>query len=136
MEEQRMKLTPDLLADYIGGQMEIQNHVEDILYRGQITELVIRKNKLCATFAWMAKAENFPLVAVPIRWLAHDMRTYYVDLSIYRARDMDRGSKGGMRILLSSPTTTELIILFPADGNKLDPQRVVGISLEHEAAQE
>jgi len=104
---------------YVGGQMEIQNQVEEYLYRGEIERIAVEDNELRVRFAWVAKGEGYPQLK---KWIKDDGLDYAVSLEICRVSDIGDG-----RICLRSPITHELAVLFPKDGSKLDPSTVEGL---------
>ncbi len=120
-----MTLTPEHLATYIGGQMEIQNRGEGYLFRGEISATSITDNVMFVEFSWLARGEGFP--PAPSRWIKHDDTRYQVSLSICSASEIGPSGGnigGGSRICISCPHIGELIVLYPVDGSKLDPARV------------
>ena len=105
---------------YVGGQMEIQNQVEEYLYRGKIERIAVEGNELRVRFAWVAKGEGYP--PLPKRWVKDDRLDYAISLEICSVSDTGDG-----RICLQSPITHELAVLFPKNGSKLDPSKVEGL---------
>ena len=120
-----MQLTQEILARYIGGQIEVQNPIEGYLYRGEVATITVEGDTpedatLKVTLNWMAEGEGFPQFQRPP--VNYDNREYAASLIIYAVSDIGDG-----RLCLNSPITGELVVLFPPNGNKLDPHKVVGL---------
>lgn len=113
-----------LLKDYNGGQLEIQNPEKNYVYRGEVSSIQCEDSIVTFTFKWLAKGP-YP----PSKWTSDDKRTHEIDLRKCKASDIGPGEEGDTRIMFSGPDTTELAVLFPANGSKLDPSRVEGIDL-------
>jgi hypothetical protein len=95
------------VKDYIGGQMEVRNPVEEYFFRGEIETI-------------FAKGEGYP--PFPKRWVKSDRLDYEAKLGIYQISDIGDG-----RIALLSPVSNETVVLFPPNGSKLDPSKVEGL---------
>lgn len=124
-----MQLTTEMLAKYVGGQMEIQNEGEGYLFRGEVREIAVAGNDLRVAFAWLAKGEGFPPFPTG-GWVATDPRDYAVDLSICSANNIgpSGGEVGGSdRLCITVPITGEVVVLYPPDGSKLDRSQVAGL---------
>lgn len=117
-----MELTAELVATFVGGQLEVQNEVEGYLYRGEIATATVEEETLKITLVWMAKGVGFP--PLPERWVSDDRLTYDASLSIYGVDDIGDG-----RITLNSWIVHELVVLYPPGGSKLDPAKVEGLQL-------
>lgn len=121
-------LTPEVLASMVGGQMEIQNSSHGFLFRGEISDLVIRGGVLYAKFSWLARAQGYP---GPIKsWIKEDQQTYAASLDIFTVSNIGPsggGVGGGDRWCLTSVIAGETVTIFPPNGSKLDPAKVVGL---------
>jgi hypothetical protein len=117
-----MKLTASSVERFKGGQMEIQNQVEEYLYRGEVATIAIEQEKLVVKFAWLAKGEGFP--PIPEKWVKDDKLDYNASLQIYTVNDQGDG-----RTVLHSSIVGETVVLFPLGGSKLDPSKVEGLQL-------
>jgi hypothetical protein len=122
-------LTTERLAQYVGGQLEVQNELEGYLYRGEIATIEVQDGELRARMAWMAQADGIP----PQGWVNSDRLDYAVSLEIYAVSEIGPGMVGGARLLLNSEIVGEVVALFPPDGSKLDPRKVVGLTLPNSA---
>lgn len=120
-----MTLTTEMLAAFIGGQIEIQNAREGYIFRGEIKTAVVEDNELRVILNWMAKGEGFP--PLPTGWVTEKNLGYEAGLVAYHVSDIGRGTEGGNRLCLQSAIVGEIVILFPPDGSKLDPARVKGL---------
>jgi len=127
-----MRLTTEVLAGFIGGQMEIQNRSEDYLFRGEIVRAVVESGKLRVRFAWLAKNDGGSRHPAS-GWTAHADLDYTADLEIYHINDVNDVDELG-RIIMHSPIVGELCVFFPkgytnAEGeeSKLDRDRVKGL---------
>lgn len=120
-----MELTTEVLAGYKGGQIEIQNQNEGYLYRGEIADAEVKDGDLVVWFNWQAKGESYP--PFPTRWVKEENRNFVLSLmeGFTSIRDIGPGAEGGSnRILILSLISSEIIILYPPDGSKLDPANV------------
>jgi len=99
-----------MLKTYVGGQAEIQNAVEEYIYRGQISDISIKDNELHLRFDWLARGVGNP----PTRWVNDRKRNYDADLGIYFGKEIGEG-----RYYLESPITNELLVLYPKGGSSL-----------------
>lgn len=125
-----MKLTSKMLAQYVGGQMEIQNQGEGYIYRGEVKAIVLEGNELRVEFVWVAKGEGFP--PLPKKWVKDDKLDYVISLEIYSVSNIgpSGGEVGGDdRICFNSSIVGELAVLYPPNGSKLDPAKVEGLQL-------
>ncbi len=120
-----MKVTTESLASFVGGEAEIQNQVEDYLYRGEIAEVRVEEGNLLIKFAWFAKNRGGPFGGEKGRsedWDNQSNLDYEAGLNIYFPSDIGNG-----RIAFNSPVTNELVTLFPADGSKMNPENIHGL---------
>lgn len=119
-----MDLTNELLAGYVGGQMEFQNQIERYLYRGEIATAVVEGEgnnaTLNVTFRWLAKGEGYP--PLPTRWVADTKLDYSVSLVVCSVSNIGHG-----RTNLSNWVTIENVTFFLPDDSKLDPAKVEGL---------
>lgn len=129
-----MKLTTAILATYIGGQIEVQNGIEGYLYRGEIkTAEVDGNDELAITLNWMAKGEGIEKgdgPPIPTGWIKDEKLKYNASLLLYSVIVIGPSSQGGdNRLCLISHIIGETVVLFPANGSKLDPAKVRGLEL-------
>ncbi|MBI2098535.1 MAG: hypothetical protein HYT49_02635 [Candidatus Wildermuthbacteria bacterium] len=122
-----MELTTEMLERFVGGQAEIQNERRGYLSRGEVKTIVVEDGRIRIKFVWRAKGEGFP--PVPKRWVKEDPLDYTTGLMLFSVSEISAGSKGGRRVRLSSAVSGEMIVLFPKNGDKLDPAEVVGLEL-------
>jgi hypothetical protein len=115
-----MQVTSELLAKYVGGQMEIQNQGEGYVYRGEVRTAIVDIDELQVKFVWLARGVGYP----PVRWVKADQPDYAASLEIYHTSDIGDG-----RLCFSSAIVGEQVVLFPPDGSKLDPAKVEGLQL-------
>lgn len=120
--------TEDLVA-FIGGEVEIQNQIEGYLYRGEIAEVKVEGENLVIKFAWSAKNRGGPNDLNP-DWDNETNLDYSASLAIYVPSDIGEG-----RMAFTSFITNETAVLFPADGSKMNPERIQGLPEELKAAQ-
>ena len=129
-----MQLTTEILARFIGGQIEIQNASEGYLFRGEIeTAEVDAENEMTIYLKWMAKAEGFP--PTPTGWANSSDLTYQTSLRMYKVSNIGPGSEGDDRIRLFSQPIGETIVLYPPNGSRMDPAKVRGLNLSQQTAQ-
>lgn len=117
-----MLLTAELLARFVGGEMEIQNMREDYLYRGPIESATIEGDEVRVRFRWLAKNDGGS-ASPTATWTKADRLDYAVSMQICSVSNIGQG-----RICLNVPVTGELVVLFPPSGSKLDPARVAGLA--------
>ena len=110
----------DRVKTYIGGQMEIQNSIESYMYRGEIESIDIKDKVLIVKFSWLAKGEGYP--PIPKTWVKDEKLDYAAGLEIFNVSEI-----GDNRLCFQSSITNETVVLFPIDGSKLDPSKVVGL---------
>jgi hypothetical protein len=123
-----MEITSAALAEYIGGQMEIQNLTDKYIHRGRIKTIVVDGNRLIVKFAWIANGEGFP--SVLNKWVKIDKLDYVTNLENYSVRNIGSSGVdvgGDDRICFSSIIFGETIVLYPPNGSKLDPEKVEGL---------
>jgi len=122
-----MNLTNEKVAEFVEGDMEIQNKNEGYLYRGPIKSATIENNMFLVKFAWIAKGKRYRLWPWWINWKKEDKFAsdgYVRNLKLYGVSEI-----GNDRLSLYSFTTGELLILFPPNGSKLDPAKVEGLKV-------
>jgi hypothetical protein len=126
--EEEMLLTTETLQRFVGGQMEIQNQIEQYLFRGEIARISVQGENLEVQFAWFAKGEGYP--RLPYRWVNDENLSYSLTLlqGFTSVSDIGPGPKGGgSRINITSIVSNEMIVLYPPGGSKLNPTRVEGL---------
>jgi hypothetical protein len=120
------RVTNELLAPFVGGQIEIQADIfsDDLMvFRGELAALVVDGDEIKFTMTWMAQCEWGG------EWVKHDRLEYAVRLLLFAVTNAGPGETGGDRLVLESPIMGERVTLFPPDGSRLDPQRVKGLKL-------
>ena len=117
LEVSKMQLTTENLAQFAGGQLEVQNPSENYLYRGEIESVVVEDGDVKVRFVWCAKGKEGG-------WINDDNLDYGASTMIYRAQEIGNG-----RLAMSSFITGETAVFFPPDGSKLDPAKVEGLVL-------
>ncbi len=125
-----MQLTQEMLARYVGGQMEIQNQIERYMFRGEIAQVTLEGDELKVRFAWFAKGEGYP--PLPKRWVNDERLDYGLTVleGFTAIEDIGPGADGGSnRIVINSMVSSEHVVFFPPDGSKLDPAVVEGLVL-------
>lgn len=123
-----MQLTEEILAPYIGGQLEVQSAKGGYLFRGEVENIFLKDIELFVHFAWLVKDENFPPATGD--WKRERLKNrlqYAVNLKIYSARDLGPSEQGGdARLGLFSAVTGETAVFFPPNGSKLDLSKIQG----------
>lgn len=110
------------IAQYVGGQLEIQHHTQHYLYRGEIKSVEIgtgeNEGELVIKFKWLAKmGENG-------EWQNETDLDYAISMDLaYFSRISDN------RIYYEVAIVDEFGTFFPPDGTKLDPKKVNGLVL-------
>ena len=119
-----MKLTSEMVASYIGGQLEVQNHSKGYLGCGEIKTGTIEGTGNNATLkvvlTWRARSEGHPLRS---HWVNDTNLTYEAKLLTYVVYRI-----GGDRILLQSSIVGEIVILSLPNDSTLDPSSVEGLT--------
>lgn len=116
------------LQVYVGGQAEIQNQVEQYLYKGRIAAISIDADTFKIRFEWFARkgGKKLPPPLYGNKWVNDKRLDYSVSLmlvgfSLSNAPD-------GKRIILHSPITNEICVLYlPGRERNLDPEEVEGL---------
>jgi len=117
-----MQVTSELLSKFVGGQLEIQNRIEEYIYRGEVSEAVVNGNELHVKFKWVAKGDGLPL---PAKWVNEKKTTYDVSLLTSSITEIDSG-----RIAIQTRfVSNEILVFYPPNGSKLDPAKVEGLAL-------
>lgn len=122
-----LELKDEDLQQFVGGQIEIQSEGEQYIHRGEISGIRVENKELVVELVWMAKGVDWPL---PTKWVATENTPYQISLIVCSVSNIgptggDVG--GGDRICLQSFFVGETIILYPADGSKLDLAKVEGL---------
>lgn len=128
-----MDLTTEIVARFVGGQLELQSQTERYLYRGEIDTIVLwgegDDSTLQVALAWLAESVGFP--SAPSGWVASYRLSYSAKLSEYRVTDIGPSSAGeDSRLYLVSTLRDEAVVLYPPGGSKLDPGIVEGLQLD------
>ncbi len=119
-----------MLPKYIGGQIEVQNKVEEYLHRGEIEEIKLYSTKegtpvLSVKLKWVAKGVGYPKGIKKWVALGEKFLTYEVPIDNFFYTIFECGEE---RICLSSWITHEFTVLFPKDyESRLDPSKVEGL---------
>lgn len=123
-----MELTTGVLAQFVGGQIEIQNPGEGYLYRGEIASAIVEGGKLRVTCAWLAQGEGYP--PLPSRWInapARVNRDYVASLEICRVGEIEPCHEEGERLIMQLSFVGEIIVFFTPDASRLDRSKVIGL---------
>ncbi len=123
-------ISTDALQRFVGGEAEVQDENENYLYRGEIASIGIEKSKLKIRFAWLAKNQGGALPHNSLKWDARDDLDYEASLALFTPSEIGQG-----RIAFGSYIMGEILILFPADGSKMDPQHIEGLPEDIKARQ-
>lgn len=111
-----MDITTEALQPYVGGQLEIRNSNEGYIHRGEVERVWVEDEILRVRFKWVAKPdENF-------QWHAHDDLDYAVSLMITSFSEIGLGQIHFVVMYVGEHAT-----LFPPDGSRLDPSKVIGL---------
>lgn len=118
------------LSRFVGGQIETQNEVERYIFHGEISAIRMEGNDLVVELTWMAKGEGFPPISK--KWVVSGNKPYRASLEIYTVSNIGPSSPevgGSDRICLQSWIVHETTVLFPADGSRMDPTTVEGLTI-------
>ncbi len=121
-----MDFTAEVAAQFVGGQLEIQNQGEGYLHRGEIESVTVEDGELTVRFRWVATGEGYP--PLPKRWVKADDRFLDWGASLEICEISDDIGEGRIRLFCFA--TGELAVFFPPDGSKLDPARVEDLELQ------
>lgn len=120
------------IESYAGGQIEIQNNVEDYLYRGQIDSIKVKEDKEDSRFdelevklKWLAKSD--PEIGGTY-WKKDSRKEYVVTLYGALAADLEKNRMG-----ICVPIINEMITLYPKGGSRLEPSEVKGLKMKKES---
>lgn len=122
-----MQLTTALVERFKGGQMEVQNHSEGFIHRGEIATIIVDDNGcLEVTLAWCANGEGFP--PGPKKWVKEERLLYKWNLKYGGVSDIGPSRPDqDSRLFLDFSVLDEVIVFYPPNGSKLDPARVEGL---------
>lgn len=120
------QLDPERVAQFTGGQMEMQNPVEKYLYRGQIKSIrLVKEDKnvsLEAEFDWVVQAD-FNGKLPTSDWRVAEPKPYSTTLLCATASWIDEGyAQERQRLVLNSAVTNELIAMFPPGYSDFYPE--------------
>lgn len=116
-----MNLTTEMLAEFIGGDIRIQDSEEIThFFRGPIKTAVVEDNTLTVDFKWLAVTKNG--TKGPDVWTNVDNpQPWVADLSDYTSQKLDG------TIVLISANITLLVVIIPPEKGKLNPTCVAGL---------
>lgn len=123
-----VKLTYDVLRPFVGGEIEIQDQGNQWFYRGKISSIYVEGKELVAELVWMARRVYGWVL--PADWKVYQNTPYRINLTpcfINNIGPDDGEVGGGNRIMLEALCFGVTIILYPADGSKLDLTKVEGL---------
>ncbi len=112
-----MELTAELVAPFVGGQIEIKNMDGKYLFRGQIATIDVANQAFVVTLDWMAENIEFPS---GVQWVKDDNLTYEVFIRLHSIR-IDEG-----HLTIVFPSIRELVTLFMQDESTLNSSVVEG----------
>lgn len=119
-----MIVTEDDLVRFVGGQVEMQEVETRSIYRGEIASLELTGDAnpgINIVLTWNAKA---PL-PIPTEWVRSDVLTYHISFAHYGVTNIGPSNAGeGDRLFMFSQIKGDLVVLYPADGSKLDQTKV------------
>jgi hypothetical protein len=133
-----MQLTNEDVKRFVGGQMEILNTMKghQYSYRGEISSIEVVPGTshdpyevLSIRFAWLAHWGLQP------RWINCASEPSYRQITwvkegwsrsfqIFTVENIGPTDNGGDRLYLCIGISSEVVILYPADGSKLDRAKV------------
>lgn len=102
-----MQLDTLTFCAFIGGQLEIQDRADDVLFRGEIASALVEGTLLRIRFAWCAKNDGSATTPSP-DWTNSRKLDHVANLDIYRANTLDSG-----RLCLDSAVVEERCLFFP-----------------------
>jgi hypothetical protein len=109
-----MNIIHDLLASFIGGELEIINVRNEHRTVGCIESLIVEDGKICVIFrwAWERSSNTAP-------WIKSPMESYYQATSIFQngASSIGLGKTGGERVSMASPFADDMLVFYPPDGH-------------------
>jgi hypothetical protein len=116
-----MKLSPERVAAFVGGELEIHNSAENYLYRGPITSIVLEGDELRFELKWMAINNGGPNKPTEM-WTMSTDEAYPTSLTVLSISD----APGQLTVCSRHG---ERGILFPPRGNKLSPGRIRSLTV-------
>lgn len=119
-----MVVTEDDLVRFVGGQVEVLEPETLSMYRGEIASLELTGDAnpgINIVLTWNATA-NPPM---PLKWIKNDVLTYHINFQHYGVTNIGPSHPGeGDRLYMFSQIKGDVVILYPADGSKLDLSKV------------
>jgi hypothetical protein len=128
----------DRIQSFVGGELEIQNAMENYAYRGPIQDIVVDdEGTLRVTFIWQAKSvdemgnnSQYPRGG----WVREERNTHNLSLELSPMEGETAPTPlasfseiGEGRLVIHNPYVGELLTLFPQGGSQLDPSEVRGL---------
>lgn len=102
--------------------MEIQGINIESIYRGEVESITLDESAIRVKFKWLAILKGFPP-----KWTANGELAYKVRLDYYDVRNVGPSAGkvgGGNRLFMQSPIMDDVVVLYPPDGSKIDPDDV------------
>ncbi|MBP7134679.1 hypothetical protein KBA73_05685 [Patescibacteria group bacterium] len=109
-----MQIDTLTFSTFIGGQLEIQNRLEEYLFRGEIASACVESTLLKIRFAWCAKNDGSP-DAPSADWTNDPNLNYEASLELYNAYVIDGG-----RLCFDSAVVGERCVFFPKGYTNLE----------------
>lgn len=101
------------LAEFVGGDAEIQNPNEGYVFRGTIERAFVDAEEFHIVFSRIAEMVR------PGEWVERDTKPYATSLRIGSFSEI-----GEERLAFNSPIIGELTVLFPVGGSRLEWSKV------------
>ena len=122
-----MKLTPELLEQFIGGQMRLRNGHTDRQQVGRIRSISSYiEGFIIVHFEWSAEK-----LSNSAGWFKDQDMLYTLNVGSYVAQMIEPGEAGGGDRLRITNAVIPLTITFnPPDGDKVDPSEIEGLTLD------
>lgn len=135
-----VKLTDEIATGifnpYIGGELEIQNEIENYMYRGKVATVSVTDGILKVKFAWLARAINDDggnSVLPTNGWIEDDNLSY--SLTLFVGPDASIPGDEGIQLVsaraldtrglvISSGVHNELLVFFLPGKSQLNADRV------------
>lgn len=121
IEIQKMEITREVLIPFFGGEIEFQNNEHSYVYHGEVDMYKVDNNILYIIFKWLGKGTIFPPNPFTEWEIDKTILNRFIRLKSCVINKIGPGKVGGTKILLESWESGEIITMFPADGEKINP---------------
>ena len=120
-----MHLTQTVASRFSYGQVETRKKGRQYILRGDIEIIVTNQGTLDIVCHWVALKDTSK--SKPHRWVLCKLRTFSYQIDQYSYDEQELNETGVLRLVNPDDPYEDEILLYPPEGNRLDPKHVDGI---------